>query len=118
MDSGCIRMNLIPLANAAALVHMHQDYWPSESAKCEILNAVEKFNEGIANAIDWDNLTKEEAIQLGFVTWSGSLFLIPAYLYGVLPEDKEFFGIMGGTYFKKDMDIDTRFGCLQYGIKF
>lgn len=70
--------------------------------------------------INIGNLTSEEMNDLGFGYWSESnpMRLIPLWLFKFLPEKIESKCIDGTTSIlnKSEMDNDTRFGCLAYGI--
>ena len=51
--------------------------------------------------------------------WSGKLWLFTEEEFDKLPDGFELVCINGGTYIKgKDkIDMDTRFGCLAYGVE-
>lgn len=68
--------------------------------------------------IDWKNLTLEEAKELRFCRWDkeSDLWLIPIWLYPFIPEDLELTSISGSKEFAPNIDTDTRFGCLAWGI--
>ena len=44
------------------------------------------------------------------------LYLIPIWLKPVIPSDLELTSIGGDKAFAEDVDTDTRFGCLAWGI--
>lgn len=68
--------------------------------------------------IDWKNLTLQEAKELRFCRWDeeSDLWLIPIWLYPFIPEDLELTSIGGNKGFAPNIDTDTRFGCLAWGI--
>lgn len=68
--------------------------------------------------IDWKNLTLEEAKELRFRRWDeeSNLYLIPIWLYPMIPANLELTSIEGTKAFVEDIDSDTRFGVLAWGI--
>lgn len=68
--------------------------------------------------IDWKNITLQEARELRFCRWDeeSDLWLIPIWLYPFIPEDLELTSIGGDKGFVPNIDTDTRFGCLAWGI--
>ena len=70
-----------------------------------------------SDCIDWENLTLEEARELRFRKWDESdLYLIPIWLYPMIPADLELTSIGGTKAFVEDIDSDTRFGVLAWGL--
>lgn len=51
---------------------------------------VRKFYKSLDQSLNWDELTKEDLISLGFVLWHeaelSDLWLIPGWLYPIIPE--------------------------------
>lgn len=95
--------------------------WSDHFCRKEIKNATDTMLEELKKHIDWNNLTKDEARELGFGLWDEdkpNLYLIPLYLLPILPmgtklttiNDKEL--VYDGT----NVDNDIRFGCIAYGI--
>lgn len=70
------------------------------------------------NLPDWRNLTLKEAKELRFGRWSNEsdLWLIPLWLFPLIPEDLELTSIGGQKGLVSEVDTDTRFGCLAWGI--
>ena len=91
-----------------------------EDTYTEISIAKTKFLEEIKKYIDFSKLTKEEAVELRFGKWDdkSDLYLIPIYLLPILPIGIELTDIFGEkiVYDGKNVDDDTRMGCLAYGI--
>lgn len=88
----------------------------------EIKIARKKFLEKLKDEIDFNNLSKQEAIELRFVKWSKedpTLYLIPIWLLPILPVGTKLTAIDGDeiVYDGKSIDNDTRFGCLAYGVR-
>lgn len=86
-----------------------------------------KFTEEIYNEasdvlkkyIDIKTLSRKEAFSLGFEPWRGDLVLIPLYLLPIIPIGMELISIDGETiiYDGSNVDMDTRHGCIAYGIR-
>lgn len=88
----------------------------------EIKIARKKFLEKLKDEIDFNNLSKQEAIELRFVKWSEedpSLYLIPIWLLPILPVGMKLTCINGEdiVYDGNNVDNDVRFGCLAYGVR-
>lgn len=80
------------------------------------------FINEIEKHIDFDHITKDEALELGFVRWDESdpdLYLIPLYLFPILPIGSRLRSILGETiiYNGSNVNNDNRFGCIAYGIE-
>ena len=95
--------------------------WSDEFCRKEINDYTDGFLAAMKKHINWDNLRKEEALGLGFTLWSEEypdLYLIPLYLFPILPIGTEVTCIDGRTftYDGTNMDNDVRFGCIAYGI--
>ena len=70
---------------------------------------------------EWLNLDMATANLLGFQRWEedSNLMLIPGYLYQFIPAGLELYSISGEKEQYQsydDLDNDTRYGCLAYGI--
>lgn len=70
---------------------------------------------------DFLNMDQEELESHGFRWWDekNGIMLVPHSLYGALPNGTVLYDINGGTVVKgqDNIDMDTRFGLLAYGIK-
>lgn len=102
-------------------IEMACRYWKNPTdTYSEIKTAQIKFLEEIKKHIDFSKLTKEEAVELRFGKWTdeSNLYLIPIYLLPILPIGIELTAIDGEkvVYDGKNVDDDTRMGCLAYGI--
>lgn len=87
----------------------------------EIKIARKKFLEKLKDEIDFNNLSKQEAIELRFIKWGEedpTLYLIPIWLLPILPVGTKVTSISGEeiVYDGKNVDNDVRFGCLAYGV--
>lgn len=88
----------------------------------EIKIVRKQFLEALKDLIDFNNLSKQEAIELRFGKWSEedpNLYLIPIWLLPILPIGTKLTSINGDeiVYDGKNIDKDTRFGCLAYGVR-
>ena len=103
------------LANQIALDYIYGDKFHSNK---EIM---EKFYDSIKNEIEWNTMTTQQAKELRFARWSDdmpNLWLIPIWLYPVIPDDLPLICINGEkTNTAEGIDTDIRFGCLAYGIE-
>jgi len=71
------------------------------------------------NKVDPTVLTEAECDELGFKVWNDDnpMRLIPMWLWPFLADEFHCTSILGEEcYSKADMDDDSRFGCLAYGI--
>ena len=70
--------------------------------------------------IDPTDLTEKEMIEIGFRKWEeeNPMYLIPLWLFPFLQEEINAECINGEKriFKKSEMDIDTRFGLLAYGV--
>lgn len=94
--------------------------WSDEFCRKELKNSTDIFLEEIRKHIDWNNLTKKEAEELGFRRWSNvdDLYLIPLYLLPIVPIGTELASISNKKviYDGLNVDNDTRFGCIAFGL--
>lgn len=93
--------------------------WSDSFARKEIKTATMNFLNEIKEYVDFNNLTVEEALSLGFGNWDDELYLIPLYLLPIIPVGIKLTSIMDEEiiYDGKNIDIVNRAGCLAYGIK-
>lgn len=95
--------------------------WSNEFCRKENEVNTNMFLEELNEHINWDTLTREEARELRFVVYSDdtpNLFLIPLYILPILPIGTELVSINGNRiiYDGSNVDKDTRYGCLAFGI--
>jgi hypothetical protein len=95
--------------------------WSNEFCRKENEVNTHMFLEELNEHINWDTLTREEARELRFVVYSDdtpNLFLIPLYILPILPIGTELVSINGNRiiYDGSNVDKDTRYGCLAFGI--
>ena len=95
--------------------------WSNEFCRKENEVNTHMFLEELNEHINWDTLTREEARELRFVVYSDdtpNLFLIPLYILPILPIGTELVSINGSRiiYDGSNVDKDTRYGCLAFGI--
>jgi hypothetical protein len=95
--------------------------WSDEFCRKEVKTATMDFLNAIREYIDFSNLTKEEALSLGFGRWDdeSDLYLIPLYLLPLVPIGIELTCINGKKiiYDGTNVDNDVRFGCIAWGIE-
>lgn len=99
--------------------------WSDEFAREEVRSTTNNFLSALRKEVDFDHLSREDVINLGFRIWdtddsSKELYLIPMYLLPIIPAGTEVVCITGERiiYDGKNMDNDNRFGYLAYGIEF
>lgn len=101
-----------------AVAEAKQYSWNDKFARKYATEALDKFVENLK----WEdvvNMTRDELYQLGFGNWDGGkLLLLPLYLYDLVPDGTTLYSISGRASVKgtDSIDMDTRFGCLAYGI--
>lgn len=96
--------------------------WSNEFCRKEVKENTDKFLKEIKDLIDWENLTEEEACELRFMKFNmgtEEIWLIPLYLFPIIPKGIELTSILGDTfvYTDQELDNDTRLGCVAYGIR-
>ena len=96
--------------------------WSDDFCRKEIRDANDIFAKSLKKYIDFKNLTKKQARELGFQKWreeEPDFYLIPLYLLPVLPIGTEVTCINGEkiVYNGHNIDNDIRCGCIAYGIK-
>lgn len=96
------------------------DSWSNEYCRGKIREANIMFVNELHKDIDFSKLTRKEAIELRFGKWDDEtdLYLIPLYLLPLIPIGIRLTSINGDTviYDGTNIDNDTRFGCLAWGI--
>lgn len=94
--------------------------WSDEFCRDEVKKSTMDFLSAIRKYIDFSNITKEDAIMLGFKRWDkeSDLYLIPLYLLPVIPVGAELTCIdrEKTIYDGTNIDNDSRFGCIAWGI--
>lgn len=95
--------------------------WTDGFCRKEIKKDHDMFIDEIKKHIDFDKLTREEAVELRFARWDEEmpdLYLIPLYLLPAIPIGTKLTTISGDevVYDGTNVDNDVRFGCIAYGI--
>lgn len=94
--------------------------WPDDFCRKEINESTNRLCKELKKYIDLHKLTREEAVELRFGKWAegDDLYLIPLYLLPIVPIGMELTSITGKKviYNGLNIDNDTRFGCIAYGI--
>lgn len=94
-------------------------YWSDIFCREEIKSSTMNFLSELRKHIDFSNLTKKEALELGFGLWDDNLYLIPLYLLPIIPLGTELISINGRTVKYNGLNIDddlVRYGCIAWGI--
>lgn len=96
--------------------------WSNEFSRKENKINTNMFLKELKAYINWDTLTREEARELRFIVYSNetpNLFLVPLYILPILPIGTELVSINGDriVYDGTNVDKDTRYGCIAYGIE-
>lgn len=94
--------------------------WSDKFCRKEVKEATDRFLKELEKCIDWNNLTIQEATELRFMKWNNNsdLYLLPLYILPILPIGTTLTSINGEdvVYDGSNVDNDTRYGCIAYGI--
>lgn len=102
--------------------------WSDDFCRSEVRENTLNFLSELRKTFDFNTLTKEDAIDLGFTRWNAyipedssdtrSLYLIPFYMLPIIPIGLEVISIMGEKIVNDghNLDNDHRYGLLAYGI--
>lgn len=92
--------------------------WSDNFCREETKSLTMDFLSELRKYIDFSNLTKKEALELGFGLWDDNLYLIPLYLLPIIPLGTELRSINGRTvkYNGLNVDNEVRCGCIAWGI--
>lgn len=108
------------LANYVAETIAYEDTWSPKFCHVELSGAFSRVNEELSKHLDWSNLTERDckALRFGKLEEGNPLRLIPIWLYKVIPIGTELTSINGEKviFNGHNIDLDTRYGCLAYGI--
>lgn len=111
------------LANSMAEIKAYGSHWSDKLCLQEIKDSIEKYytNEEVKSLFSIENLTVERAKALRFGKWDDEqpdLYLFPLWFVLFVPYGTKVVGIGGNTFeYNKDTDLDTRFGCVAFGIE-
>lgn len=107
------------VANETASGYEYREHWGGDyrlkSISEQIENLKEKFKEDFWNEVF--KLPEEQKRFLGFLKFSehDKEMCIPIWIWCLLPDDMAIVGNAGGEL-KKDLDNDTRFGCVWWRV--
>jgi len=94
-----------------------------DSSDEHALVLIRDFHENIKDLLidhvgDITKLSLDDLISLGFTKWKDDLYLIPFWLFELVPDGVEFTTINGETIVKgvDTLDIDSRMGMLSFGF--
>lgn len=107
------------LSNSAGEGYEFDKHWSAKFRAEEINEAFENIKKQY-DADFWNSvfaLSEFEKSLLGFRKWSGEEkeMCIPVWIWACLPDDMPIGGIAGGKL-KKDLDNDTRLGCVWWRV--
>ena len=111
------------LVNRISESKAYAKHWSDEFCLEDIRKAIERYysDNSVKEVFTLDNLTKERAKALRFGKWSDEqpdLYLFSLWFVLFLPYGTKVVGIGGNTFeYNKDTDLDTRFGCVAFGIE-
>ena len=108
-------------ANKVAETVQYTD-WTDKFCREQLKEATDKLLRTLSDHINWYELTKKEAVELGFFNYGekpSDIYLIPLYLLPILPIGFEVIRIDGRKiiYDGTNLDNDVRVGCISYGIR-
>ena len=99
---------------------VYEGHWSPKFSLKENKKAFDLVNDELAKVLDWDNLTKQDCEELRFGVWEkeNPVRLIPIWLYKAIPMGTKLTSIGGEeiVFDGNNIDTDTRFGCLAWGI--
>lgn len=108
------------IANGASETVVYGEHWGAEFCHKEICETFDRAMTAIKKDLDWDSLTDQDCKELRFGKWEDGnpLRLIPIWLYKAIPVGTKLTSIGGEevVFDGSNIDTDTRFGCLAYGI--
>jgi hypothetical protein len=110
--------HITPLLNRIAEAKNYTN-WSDQFARKYI---VESFENMVAKEVKWEeliNLPYEDLWTFGFRQFNDQLLLIPLWLFSAIPQGFRLTSISGREVEvgKDDIDLDTRAGCIAFGIK-
>ena len=110
------------LVNRISEAKAYAKHWSDEFCLKELRDATGNYfsNDYVKEVFTLDNLTKERAKALRFGKWSDEhpdLYLFPLWFVLFLPYGTKVVSIGGEEFeYSEDTDLDTRFGCVAFGI--
>ena len=107
------------LANAVA-----EDY-QDKNMSTNLINKTDKFYESLRKTIDWNELTRDDFLRLGFMNCGYEdedeyeLWLIPLWLYDVIPDGLLLMDLNRNmfTFKRGQTPFEKFYGCVTYGIR-
>ena len=111
------------LVNRISETKVYAKHWGDEFCLKELRDATENYftDDYVKEVFTLDNLTKERAKALRFGKWSDEqpdLYLFPLWFVLFLPYGTKVVSIVGEKFeYSKETDIDTRFGCVAFGVE-
>ena len=112
------------IVNAVAEIKAYGGAWGNDFCVSQIKEKFDKYinDAKVKEFFDLKNLTMERAKVLRFQRWSEdmpTLWLFPLWYIYFIPYGTKVIDINGvEKEFTKDTDLDTRFGCVAFGVEF
>ena len=111
------------LANRMAEVKAYGVHWGANFCYKEMKEAMDNYytNDDVKEVFNIGNLTRERAEALRFRLFDKeqmpNLYLFPIWFVLLLPYGTKVVSIGGEEFeYSEDTDLDTRFGCVAFGI--
>ena len=104
------------IANLAGQSFQYSESWGAEFAHQETIKTIKKMAEKYSTNLEFG---KDDLAKIGLSPWDESgLMLIPVWLLPFIASGTKVTSIGGedAVYGEDDIDNDTRFGCLAYGV--
>lgn len=112
------------IVNAVAEIKAYGDAWGNDFCVSQIKEKFDKYinDDKVKEFFDLKNLTSERSKALRFQRWDEdmpNLWLFPLWYIYFIPYGTKVIDINGvEKEFTKDTDLDTRFGCVAFGVEF
>lgn len=112
------------IVDAVAKIKAYGDAWGNDFCVYQIKAMFDRYinDDEVKEFFDLKNLTLERAKSLRFMRWSKdmpNLWLFPLWYVFFIPYGTKVIDINGvESEFTKETNLDTRLGCVAFGIKF
>jgi hypothetical protein len=107
------------LLNTAGMCNAY-DSWSDGFCRQELKTYAEPCSAGVITLEMLRNIDRNDLLDLGFGLWSEetpNLLLIPIWLVPFMDKNMEVTDIFGEKDKLSNVDLDTRFGCIAYGLE-
>ena len=106
------------------IVNHFSRYYTKDELPDDLKKRVDIFYQSISQALDWDNLSLEDAKYLGFLCLEDigedSIWFFPTWMYPLIPEGLTVYDMSGNRkeFHRDTMSSENLYGCLSYGLVF